>query len=96
MPTTHVFVRHDDGNWYRAELLGQFRSEGRWRAVVRYAVAPGMTYQRGLWADQLRGDGDGVAAAVSSASSAVQRRNGIRSDAEEAGSLEMDRGRQAV
>jgi hypothetical protein len=47
-------VRHDDGRWYEAELLDQHRSQGRWRAVVRYSVAPGMRYVRGLWADELR------------------------------------------
>jgi hypothetical protein len=40
-------VRHDDGEWYVAELLDQHRSGGRWRAVVRYTVAPGMRYVRG-------------------------------------------------
>jgi hypothetical protein len=54
MPATHVLVRHDDGRWYVAELLDQHRSEGRWRAVVRYSVAPGMRYVRGEWADELR------------------------------------------
>jgi hypothetical protein len=54
MPRKTVLVRHDDGAWYEAELLGQHRSGGRWRAVVRYSVAPGMRYERGLWADELR------------------------------------------
>ena len=53
-PVKYVLVRHDDGRWYEAELLDQHRREGRWRAVVRYSVAPGMQYMRGLWADQLR------------------------------------------
>ena len=38
MPATHVQVLHDDGRWYEAELLGQHRSGGRWRAVGRYAL----------------------------------------------------------
>jgi hypothetical protein len=58
MDATYVQVLHDDGRWYRAELLGQHRSGGRWRAVVRYTVAPGMQYVRGQWADELRPVGD--------------------------------------
>ena len=55
MPVKYVQVRHDDGQWYEAELLDQHRSRGgRWRAVVRYSVAPGMRYVRGPWADELR------------------------------------------
>jgi hypothetical protein len=54
MPAKYVQVLHDDGRWYVAELLDQHRSQGRWRAVVRYTVAPGMRYQRGLWTDDLR------------------------------------------
>jgi hypothetical protein len=54
MPATHVQALHDDGRWYLALLLGQHRTDGRWRAVVRYSVAPGMTYERGVWADDLR------------------------------------------
>ena len=50
----YVHVLHDDGRWYEAELLDQHRSGGRWRAVVRYTVAPGMRYGRGEWADELR------------------------------------------
>ena len=53
-PVKYVQVRHDDGRWYEAELLDQHRSGGRWRAVVRYSVAPGMRYMRGEWADELR------------------------------------------
>jgi hypothetical protein len=59
-PTKYVLTRHDDGAWYRAELLGQYlQPDGRWRCVVRYSVAPGFTYQRGLWADELRREEDG-------------------------------------
>jgi hypothetical protein len=50
----YVQVRHDDGQWYEAELLDQHRRAGRWRAVVRYSVAPGMRYVRAEWADDLR------------------------------------------
>ena len=46
MPLKYVQVLHDDGRRYVAELLGQHRSAGRWRAVVRYTVAPGMRYIR--------------------------------------------------
>lgn len=53
-PATHVQVLHDDGQWYEADLLDQHRSGDRWRAVVRYSVAPGLRYQRGMWADELR------------------------------------------
>ena len=60
-PVKYVQVRHDDGRWYVAELLDQHRSGGRWRAVVRYTVAPGMRYVRGEWADELRpADSDGA------------------------------------
>lgn len=54
VPATCVQVRHDDGAWYEGELLAQHRLGGRWRAVVRYSVAPGMRYERGEWADDLR------------------------------------------
>jgi hypothetical protein len=54
MAAKHVQVLHDDGRWYVAELLDQHRSGGRWRAVVRYSVAPGMRYVRAEWADEFR------------------------------------------
>ena len=53
-PVKYVQVLHDDGRWYEAELLDQHRTGGRWRAVVRYSVAPGMRYMRGEWAEELR------------------------------------------
>ena len=53
-PIKYVQVRHDDGRWYEAELLDQRRTGDRWRAVVRYTVAPGMRYMRAEWADKLR------------------------------------------
>ena len=53
-PVMYVQVLHDDGRWYVAELLDQHRAGGRWRAVVRYLVAPGMRYVRGEWAADLR------------------------------------------
>lgn len=54
MSVKHVLDLHDNGHRYEAELLGQHRSGGRWRAVVRYSLAAGMTYRRGPWADELR------------------------------------------
>jgi hypothetical protein len=71
MPASHVQVLHDDGRWYVAELLHQYREAAGWRAVVRYSVGPGLTYQRGQWAADLRpvvrahddhekGDGEGA------------------------------------
>ena len=53
MPATHVLVKHD-GAWVMASLLHQYRLDGRWRAVIRYTVAPGMTYQLAEWCDDLR------------------------------------------
>jgi len=51
-----VGVPHDDGRWYLAQLLGQHRDRatGGWRCGVRYSVAPGLAYQRVVWADQCR------------------------------------------
>jgi len=56
MATTAIEVLHDDGHWYPAQLLGQHRDRktGDWRCGVRYSVAPGMAYQRVMWADQCR------------------------------------------
>ena len=54
MPATHVLTQHDDGPWYVAQLLHQYRTDGRWRAVVTYSTGPGETYLRGQWADDLR------------------------------------------
>src|SRR4051794_652513 len=54
MPATHVLVQHDDGRWYVAELLHQYRTDGRWPAVVTYSTGPCETYMRGKWADDLR------------------------------------------
>jgi hypothetical protein len=55
MPASHVLTRHDDGSWYVAQLLGQYRQpDGSWRCGGRYTVGLGMTYQRGVWADELR------------------------------------------
>ena len=53
MPATHVLVKHE-GAWVLASLLYQYRLDGRWRAVIRYTVAPGMTYQLAEWCDDLR------------------------------------------
>lgn len=56
MPATEVLVPHDDGRWYRAQLLGQHRSsvDGHWRCGVRYYVGPGEQYQRVLPAADCR------------------------------------------
>jgi hypothetical protein len=44
MPATHVLVLHDDGRWYRAQLLGQHRDRAtrHWRVGVRYFVDVGI------------------------------------------------------
>ncbi len=49
-----MLVFHDDGCWYAATLLDAYRIATGWRAVVRYSVAPGMQFQRGVWYDELR------------------------------------------
>ncbi len=56
MPTIAVEVRHDDGRWYLATLLGQHRDRATrgWRCGVRYTVDVGMQYQRVVWADDCR------------------------------------------
>jgi hypothetical protein len=47
VPATHVLAPHDDGRWYLAELLDQYRSrDGSWRVVVTYSTEPGSTYIR--------------------------------------------------
>ena len=53
MPQPRVLVEHD-GQEYVAVVLAQYRLEGRWRALVRYATAPGIQYQQARWADELR------------------------------------------
>jgi hypothetical protein len=40
MPQTLVLLEHD-GKTYRAEVLAQYRIEGRWRVRVHYCTAPG-------------------------------------------------------
>ena len=56
MPTIAVEVRHDDGRWYLATLLGQHRDRATrgWRCGVRYTVDLGMQYQRVVSADESR------------------------------------------
>lgn len=56
MPATTVLVVHDDGRWYRAQLLGHHRdrASGAWRVGVRYYVDVGMQHQRVVWADECR------------------------------------------
>ena len=54
MPPTFVFLEHEDGRTFLAEVLAQYRIAGRWRVRVRYTTAPGMTYEHARWADGLR------------------------------------------
>lgn len=42
------------GGWVRGTLLSAYRSDGRWRGVVRYSVQPGEQYQQARWAEELR------------------------------------------
>ena len=58
MPETHVLVLHNDGRWYRAQLLGQHRDRATrsWRVGAWHYVGVGMQHQRvtgptsaGLW-----------------------------------------------
>lgn len=54
-PAKYVLTRHDDGAWYRATLLDQWRTaEGRWRCSIMYYVGVGEQYSRAVWADELR------------------------------------------
>ena len=39
MPATHVLTRHD-GRWVRAQLLDQYRHQGRWRCLITFTTAP--------------------------------------------------------
>jgi hypothetical protein len=39
MPAEQILLRHDDGRWYRAPLIGQHRTPDGWRVGVRYTVA---------------------------------------------------------
>ena len=56
MPTKSVLAPHDDGRWYAADLLDQYRARagGEWRVVVTYSAAPGMRYIRAMPADECR------------------------------------------
>lgn len=50
-----LLIRHTDGRWLHAEILGQHRRpDGRWRIHVRYAPAPGFTFQQAFWSDDPR------------------------------------------
>jgi hypothetical protein len=45
MPHKSVFALHDDGRWWPAELLDQYRRrDGSRRVVVRFTTEPGSTY----------------------------------------------------
>ncbi|RZS89630.1 hypothetical protein EV189_1399 [Motilibacter rhizosphaerae] len=48
-----VEVLHE-GRWVPGTLLRAYRTGGRWRAVVRYATAPGERYQQARWAEDVR------------------------------------------
>jgi hypothetical protein len=37
-----------------AELLRQYRIDGRWRVFVRYTTATGFQYLQARWADECR------------------------------------------
>lgn len=52
--TTEVLVPHDDGRWYRAQLLSQHRVDGVWRVTVTYSTGPGFRFWRGMLADRCR------------------------------------------
>jgi hypothetical protein len=54
LPATHVLYRHDDGRWFEARLLQQWRVPGGWRVQVTYSTAPGFTFTRGEPADSPR------------------------------------------
>ena len=56
MPTKSVLALHDDGRWWPAEVLDQYRAsaDGEWRVVVTYSTAPGMRYIRAEPADRYR------------------------------------------
>jgi hypothetical protein len=61
MPATHVLVEHE-GQWRVAELLRQYRLDGRWRVFVRYTTAPGFQYMQARWADECRPVDEGAKA----------------------------------
>jgi hypothetical protein len=56
MPSKSVLALHDDGRWWPAEVLDQYRdrADGLWRVVVTYSTAPGMRYIRAMPADDCR------------------------------------------
>ena len=56
MPASHVLAPHDDGRWWVAELLDQYRDrrDGLWHVVVRYTTGPGFTYIRAMPAADCR------------------------------------------
>jgi hypothetical protein len=58
MPADYVDVRHDDDRYYRARVLHRYRTDAGWRYVLTYTVGVGMTYLRGVPADQLRAAAD--------------------------------------
>jgi hypothetical protein len=64
VPTTSVLALHDDGRWWPADLLDQYRdrADGSRCGVVTYSTAPGMRYIRAEPASECRTDpaGEGV------------------------------------
>jgi hypothetical protein len=55
-PDRQILVEHDDGRWYVAGLLDQYRDRrtGGWRVVVTYSTGPGLTFIRAEPADHCR------------------------------------------
>ena len=51
-----VLAPHDDGRWWPAEVLDQYRdrADGSWRVVVTYSTVPGMRYIRAMPAADFR------------------------------------------
>lgn len=54
MATKPIEVLHDDGRWYEAQLLSQYREHGVWHCVVRFSTEPGSTYQYAVPAERCR------------------------------------------
>jgi hypothetical protein len=54
-PSKQILVEHEDGRWYPAGLLDQYRSrDGTWRVVVTDTTTPGSTYMMAMPADLCR------------------------------------------
>ena len=48
MTAAQVLTEYDDGRWYVADVLDQYRDrvDGSWRVVVTYSTEPGSRYIR--------------------------------------------------